>query len=503
MKGTNIPRGLNLLLLAFTSVLVAVVVLFTFTQRLAVNRAVVVTMQAVKQLQGVADLRDAVALAHTRLQEIMRIKDVDELEQALPAFRQFQERAGQLIATDVGINASLKSQYQQLLAAQNAVMDEVLHGNTSEAYQLFFARAVGSCIALQTELAKIRATVEQQTLAEVAAQSRQANQIAFEQAVAITSVVTVLLLLGWRFKAMIVRKLLAVCHAVAESSQQLTFNAQLFAATGDTLAAGFSQQAAAIEESSAALEQVTSMTKCTAVNTQSVKQLGNESTATAQASTADMHDLMQAMEEIKASSDDIAKTLVVINNIAFQTNLLALNAAVEAARAGEAGSGFAVVADEVRGLAQRSAQAAQEIQPKLEVSKQKSERGMEYSSKVAAGFQTITAKASEMDGLLKNIAAAAGEQSEGIIQIAGSMRELDVTTKQSASTSTQMLANNTELCKYTDTLNQAIRDLNQIVGRPDEPAPTPAVSQTRSSPARAVTPKKFIKRSIRPQSVRT
>ena len=109
----------------------------------------------------------------------------------------------------------------------------------------------------------------------------------------------------------------------------------------------------------------------------------NEARTAADKGAEDMQAMNAAMEAIKVSSDDIAKIIKTIDEIAFQTNILALNAAVEAARAGEAGMGFAVVADEVRNLAQRSAQAAKETAAKIEGAIGKTAQGVDISGKVA------------------------------------------------------------------------------------------------------------------------
>jgi methyl-accepting chemotaxis protein len=132
---------------------------------------------------------------------------------------------------------------------------------------------------------------------------------------------------------------------------------------------------------------------------------------------AEMNAMSRSMDAIKGSSDNIAKIIKTIDEIAFQTNILALNAAVEAARAGEAGMGFAVVADEVRNLAQRSATAARETADKIEDSIRKSQEGVTISGRVSASLQEILTKARQVDDLVAEIASASKEQSPGVEQI--------------------------------------------------------------------------------------
>lgn len=484
MKSFNISRGLNLLLGAFAIMTAVVVVVFTALHRQSMTRSASVTTQAVAQLKSAAVLQDTIATIHEDAQQFLRLKDPDVMEKALAILRQHQAEAGKLLDSGANITPELKTKYQELLQAENAVLDEVLRGNNAEAYQAFFTRAVGSHEKLQTELGRIRETVEHKTLADLSAHEKQVTKTAFRQNVAVCLAVLILIAGGWRLKAVILRELRTVCTAVAESSNHLSVTAHQFSATGRNLAYGFSHQASALEESSAALEEVTSMTKRTAENAQTAKELGNQNSTAAQSGASDMQSMTQAMDEIRVSSDNIAKTLKVIDEIAFQTNLLALNAAVEAARAGEAGAGFAVVADEVRSLAQRSAQAAKDIAPKIGESIQKSQRGVELSAKVATSFQAITAKARQMDELLAEIAVAANEQNQGILQINAAVREIDTTTQQSATTSADMVNATGALRDHAALLNQTVNQLNHLVGRP---AQSPAVEPSEE-PALAARP---------------
>ena len=127
--------------------------------------------------------------------------------------------------------------------------------------------------------------------------------------------------------------------------------------------------------------------------------------------------MLQAMEDIRASSKDIAKIIKVIDEIAFQTNLLALNAAVEAARAGQHGRGFAVVAQEVRNLAGRSAKAARETSDLIDRASTRVQAGVRIADETSAAFASIAADIERVQSLVRDIAIASEEQTRGVSQI--------------------------------------------------------------------------------------
>ncbi|MBA0198244.1 Tar ligand binding domain-containing protein [Pectobacterium brasiliense] len=201
----------------------------------------------------------------------------------------------------------------------------------------------------------------------------------------------------------------------------------------DNLSSRTEQQAAALQQTAASMEEISSTVRQTTDHVHQVRKLAKEAADTAQKGGNISSNVMKTMDGISASSRQISDITSVINSIAFQTNILALNAAVEAARAGEQGRGFAVVAGEVRTLAQRSAQAAKEIEALIAESVSRVETGAGQVRQSGEAMTAIIASISHVNDLIGEIAAATDEQTRGITQISQAVHEMDSVTQQNAS----------------------------------------------------------------------
>ncbi len=215
----------------------------------------------------------------------------------------------------------------------------------------------------------------------------------------------------------------ATVSMVAQGAGQMNSTAQ-------SLSQGATEQAAALEEISASMNDVGSQVSRNAEHAAQARQLAEQATKASAEGQQRMAAMTGAMQEITKNARNIHNVIKVIDDIAFQTNLLALNAAVEAARAGSHGKGFAVVAEEVRNLAGRSAKAARETADLIENSNTKIDAGAKISLDTAATLTDITSHTGKTCELISEIAAASHEQANAIKQITTGLQQIDSVTQQ-------------------------------------------------------------------------
>jgi len=256
----------------------------------------------------------------------------------------------------------------------------------------------------------------------------------------------------------------SISDSLAQSSEQISGASAQVAMASQTLAKGSSEQAAALEEASAALEELASMGKRNSESAMESRTVAADTRASADLGAGDMQQMRGAMDAIQKSSDEIAKIVRTIDEIAFQTNILALNAAVEAARAGSAGAGFAVVAEEVRALAQRSAEAAKETATRIQDSVQRSQHAVVINSKVAETLGKVVEGARRMDTLVGEIAAATKDQSQGVAALNTSVTEMDRVTQQNASSAEETAAATEEMNQQAEAMHSAMIQLGTLIG---------------------------------------
>jgi methyl-accepting chemotaxis protein len=281
---------------------------------------------------------------------------------------------------------------------------------------------------------------------------------------------------------------------VSEATEQVSSGSQQISAGSQSLAQGANEQASSLEEVSSSLEEMASMTKQNAENANQAKSLAGEADGNAKEGAEAMSRMSQSINKIKESSDQTAKIVKTIDEIAMQTNLLALNAAVEAARAGEAGRGFAVVAEEVRNLAQRSAQAAKNTADMITESVKNADDGVKIATEVSKSFDAIAGSAKKVNDLIAEIAAASGEQSQGIDQVNNAVAQMDKVTQQNAANSEESASAAEEMSSQAEELQGMVAQfrLSSVAQRKTGPAQSAGHQTHHIAHAKPSAPEKHV-----------
>lgn len=217
-------------------------------------------------------------------------------------------------------------------------------------------------------------------------------------------------------------------------------------------------QAANLQQTSASMEEVSATVRRNADHTQQANQIARQARLAAETGGEKSRQVMDEMKELGNTSERITRIVSVIDNIAFQTNILALNASVEAARAGDQGRGFAVVAAEVRQLAQRSADAAREIQQLINLNSEVVTRSSGLVAESGSAMNAILDGTRKVSELMDEIAQASAEQTRTIDQTSDAVIHMDQAVQQNAILVEQSLA-------ATSALEDRARQLTRMVSR--------------------------------------
>lgn len=244
---------------------------------------------------------------------------------------------------------------------------------------------------------------------------------------------------------------------INQTAEQVSTESEKMASDSQTLSNGAVAQASAVEQLSASIQDLSSQVNSTSQDADNARRLSMDAAAQLEACNQKMADLTTAMDDISKSSQQISGIIKTIEDISFQTNILALNAAVEAARAGSAGKGFAVVADEVQSLANKSAEAAQNITNLIQNSINLVKHGTSLSADSTQSLDQGVAKARQSTELVEHIAQSAREQAESLAQLTQGMEQISEVVQTNAAAAESSAASAQELRAQAGELKDSVQ----------------------------------------------
>ena len=253
-------------------------------------------------------------------------------------------------------------------------------------------------------------------------------------------------------------------RGLQNSVDRTTWQASHLSGSSGQLAEGASEQAASLEESSSAMNQMASLAKGNAETVRSLEQLAARSSNSMKASHESLNRTVEVMARVLSSGEEMVKINKTIEQIAFQTNLLALNAAVEAARAGEAGAGFAVVADEVRGLARQASEAAKSTLGLISETIEHLKTGTGLIDQTKREFQQMSEDGKKVMNCIGGIGEAVREQTSGIEQVSLTLQQMSDAVQRGAANAEETASASEEMNRQAEYLKEFVVELEVLVG---------------------------------------
>ncbi|QIZ48431.1 methyl-accepting chemotaxis protein [Dickeya zeae] len=252
------------------------------------------------------------------------------------------------------------------------------------------------------------------------------------------------------------QSLINIVANVSTHAEGVTVASENISKSSVALSQRTDMQVSALQQTSAAMGQVSESVKDNAASARQASQLSENAASETHQGNQLVSKIVDTMENIKRHSDSISSITKVIEDIAFQTNILAINAAVEAARAGEVGRGFSVVAAEIRTLSQKTTASAHQIKHLIDASSEKIGEGYSEISQASEVMQKINQAVDLSSEFIRKIADTSAEQSIATQEIAQSLAEMERTTQQNAAMVEQTATDTTYLETHSQELKQSV-----------------------------------------------
>jgi len=280
-----------------------------------------------------------------------------------------------------------------------------------------------------------------------------------------------------------------IIQEISDSARQVELASGAVSKNSQQLSEGVCDQAATIQETSAAMEQISSISNKNADHAANAQALIRQSAGAVDRCNTSMKTLISAMNKISGTSRETLMIVKEIDNIAFQTNILALNAAIEAARAGQAGAGFSVVAEEVRRLAMRTTEAAKNTASLIKCTVDDIAEGADVVNAAFRDFSEVTGAAVKIKDMISGIASSMKEQAAGITQANEAIIQIDTITQQHAAVSQESASASYDLLSLSGRMTVVVHDLRRLV------------SGRNGKPSRTVTVENISRMSVRQQDI--